>query len=55
MDKDDRIVRRYYLLSNIESIINDSIYFRNNSKYMNTSSRVNIGSIEEKELKKKIL
>lgn len=55
MEKEQRINNRYYLLSNIENIINDSIYYRNNSKFMNSESKFIIGSIQDKELKKKIL
>lgn len=55
MDKDDRIGRRHYLISNIEKIIEDSIYFRTNNKFMNQQSKVIIGHVEQKELKKKIL
>ncbi len=55
MDKNDRIGRRHYLISNIEKIIEDSIYFRTNNKFMNQKLKVIIGHIEEKEIKKKIL
>jgi len=55
MDKNDRIGRRHYLISNIEKIIEDSIYYRTNNKFMNQESKVIIGCIEEKEIKKKIL
>lgn len=55
MDKEDRIQKRYYILSSLEKIIEDSIYYRNNNKYMDESRKYVIANIKSEESKKKII
>ncbi len=55
MDLEQRIKKRYFLIKNIEKIIQESIYYRNNSKSIDISTRQVIGSINDLECKKKIL
>jgi len=37
---EDRISKRYYLLSNLESIIQESVYYRSFSEDMKTDKKV---------------
>jgi hypothetical protein len=55
MEKEERIKKRHFLISNLEKIIEDSVYFRSNNKFMKESSKFVVGHISEKECKCKIL
>jgi hypothetical protein len=54
MEKEQRLSKRHYLISNLEKIIEDSIYYRNYNKYMNESKKISIGPITEKNIEAKI-
>jgi len=44
---EDRLKKRIWILSNIENIIKESVYYRTNSLYMNSSTRLEIMNIDE--------
>jgi len=50
----NRINRRFYLSSNIEKIIEDSVYYRSFSSEMNESKKIIIGNFNEDSGKGKI-
>jgi hypothetical protein len=50
----NRINRRFYLISNIEKIIEDSVYYRNFSSEMDQSKKIIIGNFNEDSGKGKI-
>lgn len=54
MEKEQRLSRRHYLISNLEKIIEDSIYFRTYNKYMNEKSKIILGPITETVIKVKL-
>jgi hypothetical protein len=54
MEKEERLTKRNYLISNLEKIIEDSIYFRSYNKYMDQSIKISIGPITKDEIKVKI-
>lgn len=54
MEKEQRLTKRHYLISNLEKIIEDSVYFRNYNKYMIKSKKISIGPISESNIKAKI-
>jgi len=54
MEKEERLSKRHYLISNLEKIIEDSIYFRNFNKYMNEKTKIELGPISEQTIKGKI-
>jgi len=45
---EDRLKKRIWILSNIENIIKESVYYRTNSLYMDSSTRLEIMNIDEK-------
>jgi hypothetical protein len=55
MDLEKRIKKRYFLIKNIEKIIAESVYYRNNSKNMAQENKIVIGNISNVESKKNIL
>ena len=55
MDLEKRIKKRYFLIKNIEKIIAESVYYRNNSKNMAQENKIVIGNISDVESKKNIL
>lgn len=55
MDLEQRIKKRYFLIKNIDKIIAESVYYRNNSKNIVESDKVVIGNINNIENKKVIL
>lgn len=55
MEIDQRIKRRYFLIKNIEKIIEESIYYRNNNKFIDRFTKQIICNINNSENKKKIL
>ena len=54
MEKEQRLSKRHYLISNLEKIIEDSIYYRNFNKYMKESKKISIGQNTEKNIEAKI-
>lgn len=54
MEKEQRLSRRHYLISNLEKIIEDSVYFRNYNKFMNEGSKITLGPITEIVIKAKL-
>jgi len=44
---EDRLKKRIWILSNIENIIKESVYYRTNSLYMDSSTRLEIMNIDE--------
>jgi len=55
VELEQRIKRRYFLIKNIEKIIQESIYYRNNNKFIDRSTKQIIGNVKNLENKKKIL
>ena len=55
MNLEQRIKKRYFLIKNLEKIIADSIYYRNNSKSIVDSDKIIIANINNNENKKVIL
>ena len=54
MDLEQRIKKRFFLIKNIEKIIEESVYYRNNSKNIDISTRQIICNISDLENKKKL-
>jgi hypothetical protein len=50
----NRINRRLYLISNLEKIIEDSIYYRSFSSEMNESKKIIIGNFKDDSAKAEI-
>jgi hypothetical protein len=50
-----RISKRIYIISILEDIIRESVYYRNNSFNLKKENRIVIASISNKESKAKIL
>jgi len=50
-----KICNRIFIINNLDRLINESVYYRNNSLDLNASDAVVIGNIEEAYIKKKIL
>jgi len=50
-----RISKRIYIISILEDIIKESVYYRNNSFNLKKENRIVIASISNKESKAKIL
>lgn len=44
---EDRLKKRIWILSNMESIIKESVYYRSNSVYMDPSARLELINIDE--------
>jgi hypothetical protein len=44
---EDRLRKRIWILSNMDSIIKESVYYRSNSVYMSSSSRLELLDIEQ--------
>jgi hypothetical protein len=44
---EDRLKKRIWILSNIESIIKESVYYRSNSGYMDSNNRLELICIEK--------
>ena len=55
MNVEQRIKKRYFLIKNLEKIIAESIYYRNNSKSIVDSDKIIIANINNNENKKVIL
>jgi hypothetical protein len=55
MDLEQRIKKRYFLIKNIEKIITESVYYRNNSKNISGLNKITIANINDNKSKKKIL
>lgn len=54
-DKESKIAKRIFIISNLEEIIKESIYYRTHSAALASDIRISIGSINNREIKKKIL
>jgi len=52
---EEKICTRIHILENLDKLINESIYYRNNSSDINSGSSITIGNITESLIKKKIL
>ena len=44
---DIRLKKRIWILSNMENIIKESVYYRNNSSNMNISDRIELISLDK--------
>jgi putative lipase involved disintegration of autophagic bodies len=55
MDLQQRIKRRYFLLSYLDKMIEESIYYRNNNFQMNQDQKIVIANITDANFKTKIL
>lgn len=55
MDLDQRLKKRYKIISNIEFYINESIYYRNNNCFFNDKTKVVICNLKQNQNKSKIL
>lgn len=44
---EDRLKKRIWILSNMESIIKESVYYRSNSVYMDPLTRLELINIDE--------
>jgi hypothetical protein len=55
MDLDQRLRRRYKLISKLEFLINESIYYRSNNCYFDDNKKITICNISQIENKAKIL
>lgn len=55
MDLEQRLRKRYKVISNIEFYINESIYYRNNNCFFNDKDKITICNINQTENKSKIL
>lgn len=55
LDTDLKIAKRIYIISNLEQIIKESIYYRTHAEDFNIANKINICSLEDKDTKKKIL
>lgn len=53
--KEQRIANRHYLINSLDDIIKESVYYRNNSEYINVNNRVALIDINKEEIKVKIL
>jgi hypothetical protein len=51
----NRIPKRIYIISRLEDIIKESVYYRNNSSNLKEENRIPIANISNKESKAKIL
>lgn len=55
VDVDLKISKRMYLISNLENIIRESVYYRNHSHEFSDSGKIDISIFDAKNIKKKIL
>jgi hypothetical protein len=55
LNTDLKIAKRIHIISNLEQIIKESIYYRTHAEDFNLSSKISICSLEDKDTKKKIL
>lgn len=53
--KTDLLKKRSYIISEIENIINDSIYYRNHSSNISERNKIIIARVEDSESRKVIL
>jgi hypothetical protein len=52
--KQQRIANRYYLINSLDSLIKESVYYRNNSDYLIESNKVISISVDSDEIKVEI-
>ncbi len=55
-DSENRISKRLFILDNLEYLIGESVYYRTHSEvFMNSTIKIEIGNIQNEELRAKIL
>lgn len=54
-DQNNNLSRRIEIISNLEYLLKESIYYRTHSTYFDPNQKFTIGSIHSKESKSKIL
>lgn len=55
MDLEQRLKRRYKIISNVEFYINESIYYRNNNCFFNDNTKITICNVNQLENKSKLI
>lgn len=53
-NSEDRISKRLFILTNLENLIRESVYYRTHSEAF-VSTKIEIGNIQNKEIRAKIL
>jgi len=55
LSTNQKICNRIFIINNLDKLISESVYYRNNSIDINYSKALVLGNIEQQEIKKKIL